>query len=370
MADDDNFDIDIYGDETAQDDQPAAQSNQEGYGNGEEQATSGFAVDTQYDETLGSGGADGQTQASVSGAADEMKSSQNPDPQQQQQQQQQQQPQQYSSETAATPTSTMVGTKRKTYDGRNVDPNATMSTVISELHWWHTEDDVRGWCAKAEVEDDIKDITFNEHKVNGKSKGQVFLEFSSPQAATAFKSYVDNLASEKQDQKLPKVEFYHGPNNPYKTLPKDVQSRRDNRDTSRGSFTQNSGGYTGNYRGRGNNFNNFGGSRGGMNRGGFNQGGGAAGAGGGANYQQQMPSMGMPNMNMAGFGGMNMPGFNPPFRGNAHMMGGMRGGMQNRGGRGGMGGGPMMNPMASMGMGMPMGGMPMGGNMMGAGSKC
>jgi hypothetical protein len=165
MADEDNFDIDIYGDETAQDDHQAAQANQEGYGNGdgmttEDAANSGAAMDNQYEDTHGNPPANGQTQQSLPTSADDPKSSQL-------------QQQQYPSESAATPTSSMAGTKRKTYDGRNVDPNATNSTVVSELHWWHTEDDVRGWCARAEVEDDIKDITFNEHKVNGKSKGYV-----------------------------------------------------------------------------------------------------------------------------------------------------------------------------------------------------
>jgi len=162
MADEDNFDIDIYGDE-AQDEKPT-QPGQDGYENGgsmttEQPGTSAHGMDHQFSEAQGGGNADGQAQPAVSGPADEPKS--HP------------QLQNVPSESTATPTPSMAGTKRKTYDGRNVDPNATSSAVVSELHWWHTEDDVRGWCARAEVEDDIKDITFNEHKVNGKSKGYV-----------------------------------------------------------------------------------------------------------------------------------------------------------------------------------------------------
>ena len=64
------------------------------------------------------------------------------------------------------------GVKRKGgSDDRPIDPGATTALLISELHWWNTDDDVRGWVNQAQVEDELKDITFSEHKVNGKSKG-------------------------------------------------------------------------------------------------------------------------------------------------------------------------------------------------------
>jgi hypothetical protein len=71
--------------------------------------------------------------------------------------------------------STPHGVKRKssTMDDRPVDPNSTQAVQITELHWWVTEDDLRGWCVGAGCEPEIKDLTFNEHKVNGKSKGYV-----------------------------------------------------------------------------------------------------------------------------------------------------------------------------------------------------
>jgi hypothetical protein len=66
------------------------------------------------------------------------------------------------------------GVKRKEgADDRVKDPGATTAVLIQDLHWWNTEDDIRGWANQAECEDELKDITFNEHKVNGKSKGYV-----------------------------------------------------------------------------------------------------------------------------------------------------------------------------------------------------
>jgi hypothetical protein len=64
------------------------------------------------------------------------------------------------------------GLKRKDgADDRIVDPGATTALFISELHWWVTDDDIRGWANQSQCEDELEDITFSEHKVNGKSKG-------------------------------------------------------------------------------------------------------------------------------------------------------------------------------------------------------
>jgi hypothetical protein len=64
------------------------------------------------------------------------------------------------------------GVKRKEgSDDRPIDPGATTALMISDLHWWNTDDDVRGWINQAQCEDELKDVTFSEHKVNGKSKG-------------------------------------------------------------------------------------------------------------------------------------------------------------------------------------------------------
>jgi hypothetical protein len=64
------------------------------------------------------------------------------------------------------------GVKRKEgSDDRPIDTGATTALLISDLHWWNTDDDIRGWINQAQVEDELKEITFSEHKVNGKSKG-------------------------------------------------------------------------------------------------------------------------------------------------------------------------------------------------------
>lgn len=64
------------------------------------------------------------------------------------------------------------GLKRKDgTDDRYVDPGATTALFVSELNWWVNDDDIRGWANQSQCEDELDEITFSEHKVNGKSKG-------------------------------------------------------------------------------------------------------------------------------------------------------------------------------------------------------
>lgn len=70
------------------------------------------------------------------------------------------------------PSAPQQGVKRKQDpDDRPIDVGATTALLLSDMQWYNTEDEIRGWVNFASAEDELRDITFSEHKVNGKSKG-------------------------------------------------------------------------------------------------------------------------------------------------------------------------------------------------------
>jgi hypothetical protein len=163
MADDDNFDIDIYGEDehndvtTQQDatltDPPASTNTNAATSNGvehvntengdqtakQEQSDEATNGDAQHDQSV-------QQIASTGGAAGQDVPRQAPQQQ---------------------------GTKRKQGedDDRPTDPGATAALMINDINWWISEEDIRGWANQSGCEDELTEVTFNEHKVNGKSKG-------------------------------------------------------------------------------------------------------------------------------------------------------------------------------------------------------
>lgn len=261
------------------------------------------------------------------------------------------------------------GMKRKQGedDDRPTDPGATAALMVNDVNWWISEEDIRGWANQSGCEDELVEVTFNEHKVNGKSKGQVYVQLQTPQAATALKHQIDNLFKDQTHAKKPTAIFNPPHVNPFKTLPKDVPARDKGRNDRAvpGNYGNQATGNFGrlNYgNNRGAFSNNRGNSMGYQNRNFAGAAGGAMGAGNMANgYGAPAPMNGFNNPmgGMNNFGGFNRGG----------MMGNnMRGGMNNRG-RGGMAMGAMgANPM---GMGMSMGNnmMAMGGNMMAMGNN-
>ncbi|KAF2741558.1 hypothetical protein EJ04DRAFT_558252 [Polyplosphaeria fusca] len=371
MADDDNFDIDIYGDEPTEDYQDSTLTS----GDVKQEDTVAMSTDTDYNahtdvptktESTDQAIAQDNSGGVTGGAAQQTNGTQHISSTGGSSSDQIQPPKQ-------APRQQGMKRKQGDDDGRDIDPGATTALSINDLNWWVSEEDIRGWANQSDCEAELVELTFNEHKVNGKSKGQVYVRLQTPQAATAFKRQLDTFYNDQPHTKKPTVTYTNPQSNPFKTLPKDVPAR----DKARGDRAP-AGNYGGGQGGGGGNFNRGGfNNRGNFNRGGMNNNmgfqnrnfanpaGGNMGSGmGGYNAPGPM------NNFSGGMGGMNNFGGGGGFNRGGMMGGNMRGGMNNRGGRGGnmgMGMGGMSMPMGGnmggMGIGMAGGMMGMGGNM-------
>lgn len=159
MAEDDNFDIDIYGDDSYQDSGAQDTTISDAGAN----TSIGGPTAAPYSKVDNHNGANSQADravATIDGA------------------QQDNTVQQISSTGGSghdvhRQAPQQQGTKRKQGedDDRPTDPGATAALMINDLNWWISEEDIRGWANQSGCEDELNEVTFNEHKVNGKSKG-------------------------------------------------------------------------------------------------------------------------------------------------------------------------------------------------------
>ena len=169
MADD--FDIDIYGDDSAQDYQDTAGQGAEV----KQDDPSAMHTDSHYDEPTAS-----SSEIKVDTPDQKIKHESSQSAAANGDAHQENGTQQISSTSGSNdqiqlpkqaPQQQGVKRKQGDDDERPTDPGATAALMINDLNWWISEEDIRGWANQSGCEDELLEVTFNEHKVNGKSKG-------------------------------------------------------------------------------------------------------------------------------------------------------------------------------------------------------
>ncbi|GAA6059882.1 hypothetical protein JCM10212_007087 [Sporobolomyces blumeae] len=99
--------------------------------------------------------------------------------------------------------------------------NSQLTAVfVSDMHWWTSDAHLVELCGLAGVSVNLREVSFSEHKVNGKSKGVAYIETGSATNASQVKRFVDT--NDFQGKRMTAtIVIGAGQVSPFKTLPRE-----------------------------------------------------------------------------------------------------------------------------------------------------
>ncbi|KAI8820101.1 uncharacterized protein EV422DRAFT_620504 [Fimicolochytrium jonesii] len=110
---------------------------------------------------------------------------------------------------------------------QNLPGGGSRALLVSELSWWTTDDDIKLAISEAGVTEQLlaNELSFSEHRVNGKSKGICYIPFQTQEATALAKEFFETI---EIHGRKPIVKYVppSQQSNPFRTLPKDPKETR------------------------------------------------------------------------------------------------------------------------------------------------
>ncbi|KAI8920897.1 hypothetical protein DFJ77DRAFT_447763 [Powellomyces hirtus] len=108
-----------------------------------------------------------------------------------------------------------------------IDAGGSRALLVEDLTWWTSDEDIKLALTEAGVADQLvaNELSFSEHRVNGKSKGACYIPFSSSEATARSMDFFSQIEIHGRKPTVKILPPNHQ-GNPFRTVPKDPKEIR------------------------------------------------------------------------------------------------------------------------------------------------